>query len=146
MVQIGAWNGKWYDNMKYIITETQYNTIVESNKRIEVFQELINKEIVLLREYCGYDPETGDYEDSSEDFDLCNEVSTVEDITITNIELIKSEQNPKIVIEINIMYDFMSYKNYDDLVYQLKYILKKSTGLPIDIKYETVNTRTNPQW
>lgn len=132
--------------MKYIITEAQYNTIVESNKRIEVFQELINKEIVLIREYCGYDPETGDYEDSAEDFDLCNEVSTVEDITITNIELIKSEQNPKIVIEINIMYDFMSYKDYDDLVYQLKYILKKSTGLPIDIKYETVNIRTNPQW
>ena len=132
--------------MKYIITEAQYNTIVESNKRIEAFQELINKEIVLLREYCGYDPETGDYEDSAEDFDLCNEVSTVEDITITNIELIKSEQNPKIVIEINIMYDFMRYKDYDDLIYQLKYILKKSTGLPIDIKYETVNTRTNPQW
>jgi len=132
--------------MKYIITEAQYNTIVESNKRIEVFQELINKEIVLLREYCGYDPETGDYEDSAEDFDLCNQVSTVEDITITNIELIKSEQNPKIVIEINIMYDFMRYKDYDDLIYQLKYILKKSTGLPIDIKYETVNTRTNPQW
>ena len=132
--------------MKYIITEAQYNTIVESNKRIEAFQELINKEIVLLREYCGYDPETGDYEDSAEDFDLCNQVSTVEDITITNIELIKSEQNPKIVIEINIMYDFMRYKDYDDLIYQLKYILKKSTGLPIDIKYETVNTRTNPQW
>lgn len=132
--------------MKYIITETQYNTIVESNKRIEVFQELINKEIVLIREDCGYDPETGDYEDSAEDFNLCNQVSTVEDITITNIELIKSEQNPKIVIEINIIYDFMSYKDYDDLVYQLKYILKKSTGLPIDIKYETVNTRTNPQW
>ena len=146
MVQIGAWNGKWYANMKYIITETQYNTIVESNKRIEAFQELINKEIVLLREYCGYDPETGDYEDSAEDFDLCNEVSTVEDITITNIELIKSEQNPKIVIEINIRYDFMRYKDYDDLIYQLKYILKKSTGLPIDIKYESVNTRTNPQW
>ena len=132
--------------MKYIITEAQYNTIVESNKRIEAFQELINKEIVLLREYCGYDPETGDYEDSAEDFDLCNQVSTVEDITITNIELIKSEQNPKIVIEINIMYDFMRYKDYDDLIYQLKYILKKSTGLPIDIKYESVNTRTNPQW
>ena len=132
--------------MKYIITEAQYNTIVESNKRIEAFQELINKEIVLLREYCGYDPETGDYEDSAEDFDLCNQVSTVEDITITNIELIKSEQNPKIVIEINIRYDFMRYKDYDELIYQLKYILKKSTGLPIDIKYETVNTRTNPQW
>ena len=120
--------------MKYIITEAQYNTIVESNKRIEAFQELINKEIVLLREYCGYDPETGDYEDSAEDFDLCNQVSTVEDITITNIELIKSEQNPKIVIEINIMYDFMRYKDYDDLIYPLKYLLKKSTGLPIDIK------------
>ena len=44
------------------------------------------------------------------------------------------------------MYDFMRYKDYDDLIYQLKYILKKSTGLPIDIKYETFNTRTNPQW
>lgn len=133
--------------MKYIITEAQYNIIVESNKRIEVFQELINKEIDRIKIFdCGFNPETGDYEDITEDFELCNEISTVENIIITNIELIKSEQSPKIIIEINIMYDFMKYKDYDELIYQLKYTLRKSTGLPIEIKYETINIRTNPQW
>ena len=46
--------------MKYIITETQYNTIVESNKRVEGFQELINKDFKHIQDMC----DDGEYSDT----------------------------------------------------------------------------------
>ena len=125
--------------MKYIITESQYNTIVEGNERTEVFQELINRELKSLQNDCEDDDEY-----SPEP--VCYEISSIENIIVTNVESIKSEQNPKIIIKINIMYDFMKYKDYDELIYQLKYTLRKSTGLPIEIQYETVNLRSDFQW
>jgi hypothetical protein len=36
--------------MKYIITETLYNNIVEGNKRIDAFQELINQKVNEIKE------------------------------------------------------------------------------------------------
>ena len=40
----------------------------------------------------------------------------------------------------------MRYKDYSDLIYELQYFIRKSTGLPIDIDYETINLNTDPQW
>ena len=125
--------------MKYIITETQYNTIIEGNERIDAFQKLINLELKTLQNDCENDDEY-----SPEP--VCYEISSIENIIVTDVESIKSEQNPKIIIKINIMYDFMKYKDYDELIYQLKYTLRKSTGLPIDIQYESINLRSNSQW
>jgi hypothetical protein len=123
--------------MKYIITETQYNTIVESNKRVEVFQELINKEFKEIQDICN---------DDENDYNMCDSIDTIEYITVTDAESKPSKHNPKIIIKINIMYNFMRYKDYSDFIYELQYMIRKSTGLPIDIKYEVVNLNTNPQW
>ena len=123
--------------MKYIITETQYNTIVESNKRVEVFQELINKEFKEIQDICN---------DDENDYNMCDSIDTIEYITVTDAESKPSKHNPKIIIKINIMYNFMRYKDYSDFIYELQYMIRKSTGLPIDIKYEVVNLNSNPQW
>jgi hypothetical protein len=125
--------------MKYIITETQYNTIIEGNERIDAFQKLINLELKTLQNDCENDDEY-----SPEP--VCYEISSIENIIVTNVESIKSEQKPKIIIKINIIYDSITYGDYDELIYQLKYTLRKSTGLPIDIQYETINLRSNSQW
>jgi hypothetical protein len=123
--------------MKYIITESQYKTIVESNKRAEVFQELINKEFKEIQDICNND------EDS---YKMCDSIDSIEHITVTDAETLPSEHNPKIILKINIMYNFMRYKDYSDFIYELQYMIRKSTGLPIDIKYEVVNLNTDPQW
>jgi hypothetical protein len=137
MVQIGAWKLKWYDKMKYIITESQYNTIVESNKRVETFQELINKEFKEIQDICN---------DDDDSYNMCYSIDTIEYITVTDVESIPSEYNPKIILKINIMYNFMRYKDYSDFIYEFQYMIRKSTGLPIDIQYEVVNLNTDPQW
>jgi hypothetical protein len=123
--------------MKYIITETQYNTIVESNKRVEGFQELINKDFKHIQDMC----DDGEYPDN-----LCYAIDTVEEIVVTDTEYLPSEHNPKLILKLNIMYNFMRYKDYSDLIYELQYFIRKSTGLPIDIDYETINLNTDPQW
>ena len=123
--------------MKYIITETQYNTIVESNNRIEGFQELINNQFKQMQDMC---------ENDGYDYDMCDSIPTIEYITVTDVESIPSEYTPKIILKINIMYNFMRYKDYSDFISEFQYMIRKSTGLPIDIKYEVVNLNTNPQW
>jgi hypothetical protein len=123
--------------MKYIITESQYNTIVESNKRVETFQELINKEFKEIQDICN---------DDDDSYNMCYSIDTIEYITVTDVESIPSEYNPKIILKINIMYNFMRYKDYSDFIYEFQYMIRKSTGLPIDIQYEVVNLNTDPQW
>jgi hypothetical protein len=122
--------------MKYIITESQYNLIIESEKQIEIFQSMIDKELELLKQDC---------DDESYD-DICNEVSTIEFVKVKQIEKIKHTSIPKIILKIDIYYEFMKYKSYDEFEYHLKYILRKSTGLPIEIEFDTINTMSNPQW
>ena len=123
--------------MKYIITESQYNTIVEGNKRVGVFQELINNKFEQMQDMC---------ENDGYDYSMCDSLPTIEYITVTDIETLSSEHNPKIILKINIMYNFMRYKDYTDFIYELQDMVRKSTGLPIDIQYETVNLKSNPQW
>jgi hypothetical protein len=123
--------------MKYIITESQYNLLIESEKQVEIFQSMIDKELESLKEDC-------DADDSYDD--ICNEVSTIEYVKVKQIEKIKHTSTPKIILKINIYYEFMRHKSYDEFEYQLKYVLRKSTGLPIEIEFDTINTMTNPQW
>ena len=125
--------------MKYIITESQYKTIVESNKRTETFQELVNNEFKQMQDMCKT-VEDEDY------YYICDSIPTIEYITVTDVEPIPSEYNPKIILKINIVYNFMRYKDYTDFIYELQYFIRKSTGLPIDIKYDVVNLNTDPQW
>lgn len=120
--------------MKYIITESQYKTIVESSKRVETFQELINNEFKRIQDICNEDDDS---------YNMCYSIGTIEYITVTDVESIPSEYNPKIILKINIMYNFMRYKDYSDFIYELQYFLRKSTGLPIDIQYELVDLNTN---
>jgi hypothetical protein len=122
--------------MKYIITETQYNTIVEGNKRIDAFQELINNELNRIKDMC-------DDDDGTNDYDICDEVSSIEQIVVNDVETYKVSS---ITIKVDVMYNFFKYKDYDEVIYELKRSIEKSTGLPIKIEYESRNLKTNPQW
>lgn len=124
--------------MEYIINESQLNIIVESNKKINLFQNLIDREFKNLQDMCENQDQIPEA--------VCYEIETIEKIVVNDVESIPSDHNPTIVININILYDFMRYKSYDEVVYELQYSLRKSTGLSIKIKYESVNVRSNPQW
>ena len=63
--------------MKYLINESQYNLILESQKYMKVFQELIDREIDYVRRVCdmGADDYQGDVGDES-----CKQIENVEKI------------------------------------------------------------------
>jgi hypothetical protein len=125
--------------MKYIITETQYNTIVEGNKRIDAFQELINNELNRIKDMC-------DDDDGTNDYDICDEVSSIEQIVVNDVETFSAYKTSSITIKVDVMYDFFKYKDYDEVIYELKRSIEKSTGLPIKLEYESHNLKSDFQW
>ena len=139
MVQIGVWKLKWYAKMKYIITESQYKTIVESNKRIDAFQELINNELNRIKDMC-------DDDDGTNDYDICDEVSSIEQIVVNDVETFSAYKISYITIKVDVMYHFFKYKDYDEVIYELKRSIEKSTGLPIKLEYESHNLKSDFQW
>ena len=132
--------------MKILITETQYNIVVEGNKRIDAFQELINQKINTIKEQCGFNPETGDYDDNTEDFEICDEVSSIDHIIVKDVEIFSAYKTTSITIKADVMYDFIKYKDYDEVMRWIENLLEGSTGLPIKIDYETHNLRSDFQW
>ena len=78
--------------MKYIITESQYKTIVESNKRTEVFQDLINDKLEYIKKHC--DEYNSDNYPNDISFDSCDEVATIENIRVSNVEYSTSTHHP----------------------------------------------------
>lgn len=139
--------------MKYILLESQYTRLFENkSNKIEVFQELVNKKLNYIRNHCkGMDSESyaGDI-----GFECCDEVSSIEKIRVTDVEYSISKHHPYndstketlIILHLIIDYDFMRYKSYDNVIFDLKQILKSSTGLPIDIHFDVNNIRKNFEW
>jgi hypothetical protein len=138
--------------MKYIITETQYNTIVESSNRIEAFQELIDSKLKIIREECDGGADTYEGNSSAE---TCKQLEYISKIKVTNTELMSVKHSNKeteekyISVEIMIYFSSILHKGEfyaDDLIYDLRQMILKSTGLPINIQYETINLISDPQW
>jgi hypothetical protein len=122
--------------MKYIITESQYKTIVEGRNSIKAFQNIIDNELKRIKDMCHDD-------DGSKDYDVCDETATIDHIIVDSIEPFQYKTTTSLIIKIYIMYNFMKHRDYTDFIYELQQTLKQSTGLPIEIQYKTTNLKTN---
>lgn len=116
--------------MKYILTEEQYKNLLESNKKLNVFQELIDTKLNELRKEC---------DENEDSFSGCYEVDTIEEIKVVDIIHTTKDNSPLIILRIIILFDTFKYKDYVDSVLELNWWLRKSTGLPIRIEYKTEN-------
>jgi len=60
--------------MKYVINESQYNLILESQKHIQFFQDLIDDRMEYIRQVCdkGAEDYRGDVGDES-----CNQIENL---------------------------------------------------------------------
>jgi hypothetical protein len=136
--------------MKIIVTESQYNIILESQKYIELFQDIIDGKLDYIRDACerGAEDYVGDVGAES-----CRQIEDVERIEVTNAEWTtvkhsNSEKEEKYLnVRIVIYYSSIKqYRDFDDLTYELQSIIRKSTGLPIILNYDTTNKNTNFNW
>jgi hypothetical protein len=137
--------------MKYILTESQYNLVVESQKKIQFFQDLIDTNLSYIRNEC--EKETENYVRDVSDYS-CDQIDQVEKIkvmgtdwtTIKNIN--KPEDNKYMIVNLMVYYSSIYKGNFDadDLIYDLKQMIRNSTGIPLLLNYESTNTNTSFEW
>jgi hypothetical protein len=136
--------------MEYIIKESQFSIIVEST-RIGLFQELIDSNLALIRKECE---EGVEYVGILSE-EACEQLEKLEKIEVTSADWVKVKHSNKPKEEnymnVRIMVYYSSiykYGNYDadDLAYELEKGLRKSTGMPLILNYDTTNTNTSFEW
>jgi hypothetical protein len=137
--------------MKYIITESQYSLILESEKKIQLFQDLIDSKLDILRKECegGAD----EYEGNS-GAESCNQIELIDKVKVTDADwiTIKHSNRPQEekIMSVKIMIFYSSIRrgelDADDLTYDLEQMLRKSTGMPLILNYESTNTNKFFEW
>jgi hypothetical protein len=137
--------------MKYILTESQYNLVVESQKRIQLFQELIDDRMDYIRKDCdnGADDYRGDVGAGT-----CRQIEELEKVKVTEADWVtikhSNRETEEKYMSVKIMVYYSSIRrgdfDADDLTYDLEKIIRKSTGMPFILNYESTNTNTSFEW
>jgi hypothetical protein len=137
--------------MKYVINKSQYNLILESQKHIQFFQDLIDDRMEYIRQVCdkGAEDYIGDVGDES-----CNQIENLEKVKVTDADwvTIKHSNRPQeekyMSVKLMIYYSSIRRGDFDadDLTYDLERMIRKSTGMPFILNYESTNTNTSFEW
>ena len=137
--------------MKYIVTESQYRLIKESNKYIDTFQSIIDRRMEYIRRVCdnGADDYEGDVGDES-----CRQIEELDKVKVIEADwtTIKHSNRPQeekyMSVKIMVYYSSIRRGDFDadDLTYDLEKMIRKSTGMPFILNYESTNTNTSFEW
>jgi hypothetical protein len=137
--------------MEYILTESQYNLIVESQKYKQLFQDIINNNLSYIRNEC--EKENENYVRDVSDYS-CDQVDQVEKIEVMNVDWSavkhsnKPEEHKYMTVKLMVYYSSIYKGDFDveDLIYDLKQMMRNSTGIPILLDYESTNTNKSFEW
>ncbi len=136
--------------MKYIITESQYKTLIEQKvSKKEMFQELIDEKLEYIKKNCG------EYDSTSYDNGIgigtCDVVDIVDNIVVDELNVMSSARTdmegnmydvtPGIHLKLIVnLHSATKIYDFDDLVYDLKHMIRKSTGIMVVFDYRVNNT------
>lgn len=139
--------------MKYIVTESQFNLLLESEKYTKLFQEIIDRKMEYIRRVCDMGAE--DYEGDVGD-ESCRQIDQVENVKVTdaNWVFVKHSNRPQeekyMSVKVMVYYTSNSqYGNFDadDLIYDLEQMIRKSTGgMRFLLNYDSTNTNKHFDW
>ena len=134
-----------------IVTESQYNRLFEQKKsKVEMFQDLINDKLEYIRGFCDKDLESENYS-GDVGFETCTELEMIDSIKVDEVNMMTGartdmygntyDSTPSIYVKLIINYSNIRDRyDFDEITYDLRHILKKSTGgLPIIFDYRTNN-------
>lgn len=136
----------------YIVTESQLNLILESQKHIQFFQDLIDSGMDYIRRVC--DDSTEDYSQGDVHDESCNQIAELEKVKVIDADWVtvkhsNREQEEKFMrVKIMVYYSSIRRGDFDadDLAYDLERMIRKSTGMPFILNYESTNTNTDWEW
>lgn len=136
---------------RIIVTESQYNRLFEQKKsKVEMFQDLINDKLEYIRGFCNKDLDTENYS-GDVGFEACAEAEMIDSIKVDEVNMMTGARTdmdgnmydsiPSIYVKLIINYSNLRDRyDFDEITYDLRHILKKSTGgLPIVFDYRTNN-------
>ena len=121
--------------MKIIITESQYEMLLESN--LESMQNLIDMAFEDLKKSC---------ENELFDMSTCNEVEVIEKIKVVDVQKVfvktkTTEQDSFLLIKIDVDYNYIrEYKDLSDFEIQLQWATKQIIGNNVRV---TINNQNN---
>jgi hypothetical protein len=137
--------------MKYVVTESQYNIILESQKHIQFFQDLIDNRLNYIRSVCdnGAESYAGDVGDES-----CRQIEDISEVKITSADWVtithsnRPQEEKYMSVKIMVYYSSIRRGDFDadDLAYDLERMIRISTGMPFILNYESTNTNTSFEW
>ena len=137
--------------MKYVVTESQYNIILESQKHIQFFQDLIDNRLNYIRSVCdnGAESYAGDVGDES-----CRQIEDISGVKITSADWVtithsnRPQEEKYMSVKIMVYYSSIRRGDFDadDLAYDLERMIRISTGMPFILNYESTNTNTSFEW
>ena len=137
--------------MKYTVTESQYSLILESQQYVEFFQDFIDSRMDYIRRVCdnGADDYEGDVGDES-----CRQIAELEKVKVTDADWVtikhsnRDDEQKYMSVKLMIYYSSIRRGDFDadDLTYDLERMIRKSTGMPFILNYESTNTNTSFEW
>ena len=137
--------------MKYIVTESQYSIILESQQYVEFFQDFIDSRMDYIRRVCdnGADDYEGDVGDES-----CRQIAELEKVKVTDADWVtikhsnRDDEQKYMSVKLMVYYSSIRRGDFDadDLTYDLERMIRKSTGMPFILNYESTNTNTQFDW
>ena len=143
---------------RIIVTESQYNRLFEQKtSKLDMFQELINDKLEYIRGFCDKDLESENYS-GDVGVESCAELEMIDSIKVDEVNMMTGartdmsgnmyDSTPSIYIKLIINYSNIRDRyDFDEITYDLRHILKKSTGgLPIIFDYRTKRSITSQEW
>ena len=131
--------------------DTQENLTEQKVSKKELFQELIDEKLEYIKKNCG------EYDSTSYDNGIgigtCNVVDIVDNIVVDEVNMMSSARTdmsgklydvtPSIYLKLIInLHSATKIYDFDDLVYDLKHMIRKSTGIMVVFDYRVNNTFT----
>jgi hypothetical protein len=143
-----------------IFQYTNQNTLNEQSKekqsKKELFQELIDEKLQYIKDSCqDINAETFP---SDVGFTSCEFADMIESIDVTEVNMMTGSRTdmygnmydttPSVFIKLMVNYRTVrNYYNFDEIIFDIKYMLRKSTGgLPIVLDYQVNNLKTDKEW
>jgi hypothetical protein len=143
-----------------IFQYTNQNTLNEQSKekqsKKELFQELIDEKLQYIKDSCQ-DINTQTLP-SDVGFTSCEFADMIESIEVTEMNVMTGSRTdmygnmydttPSVFIKLMVNYrTIRNYYDFDEIIYDIKHMLRKSTGgLPIVLDYQVNNLKTDKEW
>jgi hypothetical protein len=136
---------------RIIVTESQYKRLFEQKtSKLDMFQDLINDKLEYIRGFCNKDLDAENYS-GDVGIETCAELEMIDSIKVDEVNMMTGartdmygnmyDSTPSIYVKLIINYSSIRDRyDFDEITYDLKHILKNSTGkLPIVFDYKTNN-------